>query len=183
MQQHEEELGIKMMPFKLMVYVKDTGSYMANKEVPEGAETMTVSGTELRELLDKGVEAPEWFSYPEVMEELRKQRPAMSKRGFTIFFTGLSGSGKSTLANGLFVKLLEDGRRPVTLLDGDVVRTHLSSELGFSKEHRSLNFPAHRLCGQRNHQKRRNPQFVHQSPLIAWTDFFNRDMIGPLGAI
>ena len=86
-----------------------------------------------------GKEIPEWFSYPEVVEELQKQRPALSKRGFTIFFTGLSGSGKSTLANGILVKLLEEGRRPVTLLDGDIVRTHLSSELGFSKEHRSLN--------------------------------------------
>ena len=180
LQQHEEELGIKMMPFKLMVYVKDTGSYMANDEVPEGAETMTVSGTELRELLDKGVEAPEWFSYPEVMEELRKQRPAMSKRGFTIFFTGLSGSGKSTLANGLFVKLLEDGRRPVTLLDGDVVRTHLSSELGFSKEHRSLNI---RRIGFVASEITKNGGIAICAPIAPYRldRRFNRDMIGPLG--
>ena len=180
LQQHEEELGIKMMPFKLMVYVKDTGSYMANNEVPEGAETVTVSGTELRELLDKGVEAPEWFSYPEVMEELRKQRPAMSKRGFTIFFTGLSGSGKSTLANGLFVKLLEDGRRPVTLLDGDVVRTHLSSELGFSKEHRSLNI---RRIGFVASEITKNGGIAICAPIAPYRldRRFNRDMIGPLG--
>ena len=180
LQQHEEELGIKMMPFKLMVYVKDTGSYMANDEVPEGAETVTVSGTELRELLDKGVEAPEWFSYPEVMEELRKQRPAMSKRGFTIFFTGLSGSGKSTLANGLFVKLLEDGRRPVTLLDGDVVRTHLSSELGFSKEHRSLNI---RRIGFVASEITKNGGIAICAPIAPYRldRRFNRDMIGPLG--
>ena len=126
LQQHEKELGIKMVPFKLMVYVKNSGSYMAMDEVSENDETLTVSGTELRELLDKGGEIPDWFSYPDVVEELRKHRPAMSKRGFTIFFTGLSGSGKSTLANGLLIKLLEDGRRPVTLLDGDIVRTHLS---------------------------------------------------------
>ena len=180
LQQHEEELGIKMMPFKLMVYVKDTGSYMANNEVPEGAETVTVSGTELREILDKGVEAPEWFSYPEVMEELRKQRPAMSKRGFTIFFTGLSGSGKSTLANGLFVKLLEDGRRPVTLLDGDVVRTHLSSELGFSKEHRSLNI---RRIGFVASEIPKNGGIAICAPIAPYRldRRFNRDMIGPLG--
>jgi len=85
------------------------------------------------------LEFPEWFSYPEIVEELRKSRPEKINRGFTIFFSGLSGSGKSTLANGLMTKLLEDGRRPVTLLDGDIVRTHLSSELGFSKEHRSVN--------------------------------------------
>jgi len=82
---------------------------------------------------------PDWFTYKEVAEELQRSRPKKTERGLTVFFTGLSGSGKSTLANGLLVKLLENGNRPVTLLDGDIVRTHLSSELGFSKEHRSLN--------------------------------------------
>ena len=180
LQQHEEELGIKMVPFKLMVYVKGTGSYMTKDEVPEGAETLTVSGTELRELLDKGSDVPEWFSYPDVVEELRKQRPAMSKRGFTIFFTGLSGSGKSTLANGLFVKLLEDGRRPVTLLDGDIVRTHLSSELGFSKEHRSLNI---RRIGFVASEITKNGGIAICAPIAPYlTDRrFNRDMISPLG--
>jgi len=180
LQQHEEELGIKMVPFKLMVYVKGTGSYMTKDEVPEGAETLTVSGTELRELLDKGSDVPEWFSYPDVVEELRKQRPAMSKRGFTIFFTGLSGSGKSTLANGLFVKLLEDGRRPVTLLDGDIVRTHLSSELGFSKEHRSLNI---RRIGFVASEITKNGGIAICAPIAPYlTDRrFNRDMIAPLG--
>jgi len=180
LQQHEEELGIKMVPFKLMVYVKGTGSYMTKDEVPEGAETLTVSGTELRELLDKGSDVPEWFSYPDVVEELRKQRPAMSKRGFTIFFTGLSGSGKSTLANGLLVKLLEDGRRPVTLLDGDIVRTHLSSELGFSKEHRSLNI---RRIGFVASEITKNGGIAICAPIAPYlTDRrFNRDMIAPLG--
>ena len=180
LQQHEEELGIKMVPFKLMVYVKGTGSYMTKDEVPEGAETLTVSGTELRELLDKGSDVPEWFSYPDVVEELRKQRPAMSKRGFTIFFTGLSGSGKSTLANGLLVKLLEDGRRPVTLLDGDIVRTHLSSELGFSREHRSLNI---RRIGFVASEITKNGGIAICAPIAPYlTDRrFNRDMIAPLG--
>ena len=180
LQQHEEELGIKMVPFKLMVYVKGTGSYMTKDEVPEGAETLTVSGTELRELLDKGSDVPEWFSYPDVVEELRKQRPAMSKRGFTIFFTGLSGSGKSTLANGLLVKLLEDGRRPATLLDGDIVRTHLSSELGFSKEHRSLNI---RRIGFVASEITKNGGIAICAPIAPYrTDRrFNRDMIAPLG--
>ena len=180
LQQHEEELGIKMVPFKLMVYVKDTGSYMATNEVPEGAETLTVSGTELRELLDKGGDVPEWFSYPDVVEELRKQRPAMSKRGFTIFFTGLSGSGKSTLANGLLVKLLEDGRRPATLLDGDIVRTHLSSELGFSKEHRSLNI---RRIGFVASEITKNGGIAICAPIAPYRSDrrFNRDMIAPLG--
>ena len=180
LQQHEEELGIKMVPFKLMVYVKDTGSYMATNEVPEGAETLTVSGTELRELLDKGGDVPEWFSYPDVVEELRKQRPAMSKRGFTIFFTGLSGSGKSTLANGLLVKLLEDGCRPATLLDGDIVRTHLSSELGFSKEHRSLNI---RRIGFVASEITKNGGIAICAPIAPYRSDrqFNRNMIAPLG--
>ncbi len=136
---YEDELGIKMVPFKLMVWVEDKAEYRPIDEISKDTKTLNISGTELRRRLDKGLEIPEWFSYPEVVEELRETRPPLNKRGFTIFFTGLSGSGKSTLANGLMVKLLEDGRRPVTLLDGDVVRTHLSSELGFTKEHRSIN--------------------------------------------
>ena len=179
-QQHEEELGIKMVPFKLMVYVKETGSYMATNEVPEGAETLTVSGTELRELLDNGSDVPEWFSYLDVVEELRKQRPATSKRGFTVFFTGLSGSGKSTLANGLLVKLLENGQRPATLLDGDIVRTHLSSELGFSKEHRSLNI---RRIGFVASEITKNGGIAICAPIAPYRSDrrFNREMIAPLG--
>ena len=139
MVKYESELGIKMVPFKLMVYVEDRAEYRPIDAISEDTKTLSISGTELRRRLDKGLEIPEWFSYPEVVEELRVTRPPLNKRGFTVFFTGLSGSGKSVLANGLMVKLLEDGRRPVTLLDGDIVRTHLSSELGISKEHRALN--------------------------------------------
>lgn len=139
LRQHEEELGIRMVPFQLMVYVEDRAEYMPVDAVPKGLKTLNISGTELRRRLDKGLDIPDWFSYPKVVEELRKSRPPLNRRGFTVFFTGLSGSGKSTLANGLLVKLMEDGRRPVTLLDGDIVRTHLSSELGFSREHRSIN--------------------------------------------
>ncbi|MCH7521421.1 MAG: bifunctional sulfate adenylyltransferase/adenylylsulfate kinase [Candidatus Marinimicrobia bacterium] len=139
LRKHEAELGITMVPFKMMVYVEDRAEYMAIDEVPEGTSTASISGTELRRRLEKGLEIPEWFSYPKVVAELRRSQPPLTERGFTVFFTGLSGAGKSTLANGLMVKLLEDGRRPVTLLDGDIVRTHLSSELGFSKEHRAIN--------------------------------------------
>lgn len=139
LREYEEELGITMVPFKLMVYVEDRAEYRPINDVPKDAKVLSISGTELRRRLDKGLDIPEWFSYPEVVEELRATQPPLNERGFSIFFTGLSGSGKSTLANGLMVKLLEDGRRPVTLLDGDIVRTHLSSELGFSKEHRSIN--------------------------------------------
>ncbi len=100
---------------------------------------LNISGTELRRRLAEGLEIPEWFSFPEVVKELRRTKPPRSKQGFTVFFTGFSGSGKSTIANALLVKLMEMGGRPVTLLDGDIVRKNLSSELGFSKEHRDLN--------------------------------------------
>ena len=136
---HQSEMGIEMVPFKMMVYVQDLDEYMEITKVPKEQKTLFISGTELRHKLEHNQEIPEWFSYPDVVEELHKVYPPKDKQGFTVFFSGLSGSGKSTIANGLLVKLLEHGKRRVTLLDGDIVRTHLSSELGFSKEHRELN--------------------------------------------
>jgi len=136
---HEEELGVSMVPFKMMVYLEDRDAYAPIDEVPEGTRTLSISGTELRERLADGREIPDWFTYPEVVEELRRTHPPRSKQGFTVFFTGLSGSGKSTIANALLVKLSEIGGRPITILDGDLVRKNLSSELGFSKEHRDIN--------------------------------------------
>ncbi|MEJ2368734.1 MAG: bifunctional sulfate adenylyltransferase/adenylylsulfate kinase [Acidobacteriota bacterium] len=136
---HQDEMGIEMVPFRMVVYVEDDDAYMPQDEVPEGARVLTISGTELRKRLAEGREIPSWFTYPEVAQELRKTHPPRSKQGFTVFFTGLSGSGKSTIAKTLLVKLLEMGGRPITLLDGDIVRKNLSSELGFSKEHRDLN--------------------------------------------
>lgn len=137
--QHQEEIGIEMVDFKQMVYVQEKAQYFPVDEVPEGATVLDISGTELRRRLREGLEIPEWFSFPEVVQELRRTSPPRAKQGFTVFFTGLSGSGKSTIANALMVKLMEMGSRPTTLLDGDVVRKHLSSELGFSKEHRDIN--------------------------------------------
>ena len=139
MTKHEDELGIKMVPFKMVVYVEDRDEYMPMDELPEGAKTKSLSGTELRERLADGRDIPPWFSFPEVIQELRRTHPPRSKQGFTVFFSGLPSSGKSTLANVLLVKLLEIGGRPMTVLDGDIVRTNLSSELGFSKEHRDIN--------------------------------------------
>ena len=136
---HQDEIGIQMVPFQFMVYTPNDKSYKTLEDVKSDESYKTISGTELRKILDSGDEIPQWFSYPEVANELKKSRPPLNKRGFTLFFTGLSGSGKSTIANGLLIKFLENGNRPVTLLDGDIVRTHLSSELGFSKKHRSLN--------------------------------------------
>jgi sulfate adenylyltransferase len=135
----EGEIGVGVVPFQQMVYVEDRDEYMPIDEVPEGARVLDISGTELRRRLTEGREIPSWFTYPEVAAELRRSYPPRSHQGFTVFFTGLSGSGKSTIANVLLTKFLEMGGRPVTLLDGDLVRKRLSSELGFSKEHRDLN--------------------------------------------
>jgi sulfate adenylyltransferase len=137
--QHEAELGVTMVPFRQMVYVEDLDGYLPEDEVPEGARTLAISGTEQRRRLNEGRDLPKWFTPPAVAAELRRSYPPRVRQGFTVFFTGLSGSGKSTIANVLLVKLLELGGRPVTLLDGDIVRKHLSSELGFSKEHRDIN--------------------------------------------
>jgi sulfate adenylyltransferase len=139
MKEYAEELDITMVPFQLMVYVEERAEYMPIDETTDDQTVLNISGTEFRRRLRQGLEIPAWFSYPKVVEELRKSYPPRHKQGVTIFFTGLSGSGKSTIANALLVKLLETGDRPVTLLDGDHVRKTLSSELGFSKEHRDLN--------------------------------------------
>jgi sulfate adenylyltransferase len=136
---HEEELGVKMVPFKMVTYVEDLDTYLPQDEVPAGARTLDISGTELRRRLQEGREIPAWFTFPEVAEELRRTHPPRHKQGFTVFLTGLSGSGKSTIANALLVKFMETGGRPVTVLDGDIVRKNLSSELNFSKEHRDIN--------------------------------------------
>jgi sulfate adenylyltransferase len=139
LQEHEQELGIGVVPLGTMVYVEDQDRYLPVDEVPKGARTLNISGTQLRRRLAEGREIPLWFTYPEVERELRRRHPPRHRQGLTVFFTGLSGAGKSTVANVLLVKFLEMGGRPVTLLDGDIVRRHLSSELGFSKEHRDIN--------------------------------------------
>ncbi len=137
--EHEAELDITMVPFKMMVYVEDRAEYVPADETKPDEKVLNISGTEFRRRLQEGLEIPDWFSYPKVVAELRRSYPPRQAQGFTVFFTGLSGSGKSTIANALLVKLLESGGRNVTLLDGDIVRKNLSSELGFSKEHRDLN--------------------------------------------
>jgi sulfate adenylyltransferase len=139
MKEYKDEIGIEMVPFQMVVYVEDRAQYVPVDETREGESVLNISGTEFRRRLQEGLEIPHWFSYPNVIQELRKTHPPRHRQGFTIFFTGLSGSGKSTIANALMVKLMELGGRRVTLLDGDVVRQNLSSELGFSREHRDLN--------------------------------------------
>jgi sulfate adenylyltransferase len=136
---HEDEVGVTMVPFPQLSYVEDLDAYVPQAQVPAGARVIAISGTEQRRRLVAGHDLPAWFTPPAVAAELRRSYPPRSERGFTVFFTGLSGSGKSTIANVLRARLLEYGGRAVTLLDGDLVRRHLSSELGFSKEDRDLN--------------------------------------------
>ena len=134
-----EELGVKVIPFKMLVYLPDEDRYEEIDKLPENARTASISGTEVRdEYLNNGRALPEWFTRPEVAEILADSYPPKHKQGFTVWFTGLSGSGKSTTAEILTTLLLEHGRQ-VTQLDGDVVRTHLSKGLGFSKEDRDIN--------------------------------------------
>ncbi|WP_299327775.1 bifunctional sulfate adenylyltransferase/adenylylsulfate kinase [Parasphingopyxis sp.] len=137
--EHEEEIDVSLVPFQMMVYVQERAQYAPVDEVEEGETQLTISGTELRRRLKLNLDIPDWFSFPDVIEVLRERHPPLSEQGFTLFFTGLSGSGKSTIANAVMTKMMEMGGRRTTLLDGDIVRKNLSSELGFSKEHRNLN--------------------------------------------
>lgn len=137
--QYQDEIEIQMIPSEEMVYIKEKDKFCPRGEISGDDTIKTLSGTELRDLLRSGFEVPDWYTFPEVIEELKKAYPPRHKQGFTVFLTGLSGSGKSTIARVLLSRFLEMGDRPVTLLDGDIVRTHLSNELGFSKEHRDIN--------------------------------------------
>lgn len=139
MRQYENEVGVKMVPFQMMVYLPDHDDYLPTDEVPEGTKVNTISGTEVREeYLAKGNILPEWFTRKETAEILAEIHPPNYKRGLCLWFTGLSGCGKSTIASALTPMLMEHGRQ-ATVLDGDVVRTHLSKGLGFSKDDRDTN--------------------------------------------
>ncbi len=137
--EYEAETGIQMVPLAEMVYVEDKAQYIPKSEATPSMAIKSISSVEFKRRLDNDLEIPAWFSYPEVVAELRWAFPPRNKQGFTIFISGLSGSGKSTLAKVLMVKFMEMRDRPVTLLDGDIVRKNLSSELTFSEEHRNLN--------------------------------------------
>ncbi len=139
-EQYQDKLDIQLVATELHRYSTKCSSYMPDSELEaNGEKGEYLSGKQFRKLLQQGKHIPEWYSFPEVLEEFKKIYPPRSKQGFALFFTGLSGSGKSTLAKIVEAKLVEDATRPVTLLDGDVVRLNLSRELGFSKEHRDLN--------------------------------------------
>ena len=180
LEKYQDELGIEMVPFKFMVFIPKSGKYKAIDDVSKDEEYKTISGTELRQLLDKGKGIPEWFTFKSVARELELSNLPLTKRGLTIFFTGLSGSGKSTLANGLVTRLLQEGSRPVTLLDGDIVRTHLSSELGFSKKHRSINI---KRIGYVASQITKNGGIAVCAPIAPYDEdrSFNRKLISEEG--
>ena len=134
-----EETGVKTVPFQELVYVPDDDRYEEVTVLPEGARTASISGTQVREeYLSQGRSLPGWFTRPEVADILAESYPPRHRQGVCIWFTGLSGAGKSTTAEVLTDLLMEQGRQ-VTVLDGDVVRTHLSRGLGFSKEDRDTN--------------------------------------------
>ena len=136
--QYQEELEIKMVPFKEMVFAKNKKTFLPLDKTEQDEPIEKLSGTQFKEFLQQRTEIPNWYSFPEVIHELRKRFPKLHNQGLTVFFTGLSGAGKSTLANAIMYKLMETEDRPITLLDGDIVRQHLSSELGFSKEDRDI---------------------------------------------
>ncbi|HLO16599.1 MAG TPA: bifunctional sulfate adenylyltransferase/adenylylsulfate kinase [Anaerolineales bacterium] len=139
MKKYESELCVKMIPFEELVYIPNEDRYVEGKDIPAGAKTLNISGTQVRDdYLAKGKLLPEWFTRPETAEILREMYPPRHKQGFCIWFTGLSGAGKSATTQVLTSLLLERGRE-ITILDGDVVRTHLSKGLGFSKEDRDTN--------------------------------------------
>ncbi len=137
---HEDATGVKMVAFKKMVYLPNKVQYVPVDQCSEDEmQSLELSATELRRRLAFNLDIPTWFSPPEVVKVLKKAYPPRCRQGLTIFLTGLSGSGKSTIAKVLMSRFMQMGDRPVTLLDGDIVRRNLSSELGFSKRDRELN--------------------------------------------
>jgi sulfate adenylyltransferase len=135
----ENEIGISIVPFEKMVYLPFEDEYRFVNQIEDKVQTLHLSSGEIRKRIQFGKKIPDWAIFPDVEAELKKSYPPPQQQGLTIFVTGLSGAGKSTIARVLYAKFLELGNRPVTLLDGDIVRRNLSSELNFSKEHRDIN--------------------------------------------
>lgn len=133
------DIGINLLLFEEVVYLPFEDEYRAIENVPKKTQTISLSASEIQERILSGKNIPQWATFSEVLEEMQKAHPPPSRKGFTIFLTGLSGSGKSTVAKVLYSRFQEIGSRPVTLLDGDIVRQNLSSQLSFSKEDRDIN--------------------------------------------
>jgi len=138
-EEYSREVGMTIVPFEELVYLPFEDEYRSQDLVPEGAQYISFSSSDIRERIRTGRRIPEWATFPEVVAELKKAYPSPDKQGFTVFLTGLPGAGKSTIAKVIYARFLEMGDRPVTLLDGDIVRQNLSSQLSFSKEHRDIN--------------------------------------------
>ncbi len=138
-EEFSEEMGVEIVSFEKVVYLPFEDEYRSIDQVPEGTQTIFMTGSDIRDRIREGRRIPEWATFTEVVSELQKAYPPPRHQGFTIFLTGLSGAGKSTIAKVLYSMFLEIGDRPVTLLDGDIVRQNLSNELSFSKEHRDIN--------------------------------------------
>ncbi len=177
---YEKEIGIKMVPLTPMVYWEEEGKYIPEDEVKKGMKVKRLSSSELRRRLELDLEIPEWFSFKEVVEELRHTYPPRHKQGFTVFLTGLPGAGKSTIAKILYVKFMELRDRPVTLLDGDIVRKYLSSELDYSKEHREINV---RRIGFVASEITKNGGIAICAPIAPYEESrrYNRELIGRYG--
>lgn len=137
--EYQSEAGIEMIPFQEMVYSQPQKKYIPINQAKKDENILRISGTEIRHLLNTGQEIPAWFSFPEIITELRDTYPSKNKQGVVIFLTGLSGAGKSTIAKALITKLMETTKRKITLLDGDIVRKNLSYGLGFSRKDRDAN--------------------------------------------
>jgi sulfate adenylyltransferase len=138
-EEYSTEIGLNIIPFEELVYLPFEDEYRSSDQIPEGEQFISFSSSDIRVRIRSGRRIPEWATFPEVNEELKKAYPPPGKQGFTIFLTGLSGAGKSTIAKVLYARFLEMGDRPVSLLDGDIVRRNLSSGLSFSKEDRDIN--------------------------------------------
>jgi len=136
---HAGELDMEVIVFNEIVYLPFEDEFVPADQVADGTQYVSMPGSLIRRRMRAGKTIPDWATFPEVLEELERACPPPARQGFTVFFTGLSGAGKSTIARILYSRFLEIGTRPVTLLDGDIVRHNLSSELTFSKEHRDIN--------------------------------------------
>lgn len=179
--EHFMAIGVEAITFPRMVYVPDLAQYLPEEYLPADQASVVLSSLDLHKRLDDGHEdIPAWASFPEVVAELHKLRPMRTQRGFTVFFTGLSGSGKTTLSQALNLKLMELTGRPITLLDGDVVRTLLSSGLSFSKADRDLNI---RRIGFIAAEITRHGGIAICAPIAPYRETRQavRDMIEPLG--
>lgn len=179
-QAYAKEIGIKIISLREIAFVQEDDNYQYTDEIASDKSCQTLSSAQLRKLLNEGEDIPDWYSFPEVIQELRKVYPPRSQQGFTLFFTGLSGSGKSTIANAVAAKLAELQDRPITMLDGDVIRHHLSSELGFSKEHRSINV---RRVGFVSSEITKN-RGIAICPMIAPYELdrrYNRELVSAVG--